>query len=84
MRSRQKTATGCSFTYIADATFIFPGEAGATEAITMAGLEHFKVISVDYRMPPEAYRRRADGLQGRAATTNPNNWRSLAPRPAER
>ena len=21
----------------------------------MAGLEHFKVISVDYRMPPEAY-----------------------------
>jgi monoterpene epsilon-lactone hydrolase len=34
---------------------LFPGEAGATEAITMAGLEHFKVISVDYRMPPEAY-----------------------------
>jgi hypothetical protein len=23
---------------------LFPGEAGATEAITMAGLEHFKVI----------------------------------------
>jgi acetyl esterase/lipase len=23
--------------------------------MTMAGLEHFKVISVDYRMPPEAY-----------------------------
>jgi monoterpene epsilon-lactone hydrolase len=34
---------------------LFPGEAGATEAMTMAGLEHFKVISVDYRMPPEAY-----------------------------
>src|SRR5271169_4967676 len=34
---------------------LFPGEAGATEAITMAGLEHFKVISVDYRMPPDAY-----------------------------
>jgi acetyl esterase/lipase len=34
---------------------LFPGEAGATEAITMAGLEHFKVVSVDYRMPPEAY-----------------------------
>jgi epsilon-lactone hydrolase len=32
-----------------------PGEAGATEAIPMAGLEHFKVISVDCRMPPEAY-----------------------------
>ncbi len=32
-----------------------PGEAGTSEAILMAGLEHFKVISVDYRMPPEAY-----------------------------
>jgi epsilon-lactone hydrolase len=34
---------------------LFPGEAGATEAITMAGLEHFKVISVDYRMGTLAY-----------------------------
>jgi acetyl esterase/lipase len=34
---------------------LFPGVAGVTEAVTMAGLEHFKVISVDYRMPPEAY-----------------------------
>ena len=32
-----------------------PGEAGTTEAITMAGMGHFKVISVDYRMPPEGY-----------------------------
>jgi epsilon-lactone hydrolase len=32
-----------------------PGEAGTSEAILMAGLGHFKVISVDYRMPPEAY-----------------------------
>jgi acetyl esterase/lipase len=32
---------------------LFPGEAGATEAMIMAGLEHFKVISVDYRMPPD-------------------------------
>jgi acetyl esterase/lipase len=32
-----------------------PGEAGTAEAILMAGLGHFKVISVDYRMPPEAY-----------------------------
>jgi acetyl esterase/lipase len=32
-----------------------PGEAGTTEAILMAGIGHFKVISVDYRMPPEAY-----------------------------
>ena len=34
---------------------LFPGEAGIGEAILMAGLGHFKVISVDYRMPPEGY-----------------------------
>jgi acetyl esterase/lipase len=34
---------------------LFPGESGTGEAILMAGLGHFKVISVDYRMPPEAY-----------------------------
>ncbi|TLU74394.1 alpha/beta hydrolase fold domain-containing protein [Lichenicoccus roseus] len=34
---------------------LFPGEAGTTEAIMMAGFGHIKVISVDYRMPPEAY-----------------------------
>jgi epsilon-lactone hydrolase len=32
-----------------------PGRAGLPEAILMAGLGHFKVISVDYRMPPTAY-----------------------------
>jgi epsilon-lactone hydrolase len=32
-----------------------PGESGTAEAIMMAGFGHFKVISVDYRMPPEAY-----------------------------
>jgi epsilon-lactone hydrolase len=32
----------------------FPGEAGTVEAIFMAGFGHFKVISVDYRMPPQA------------------------------
>ena len=31
----------------------FPGESGTTEAILMAGFGHFKVISVDYRMPPD-------------------------------
>jgi acetyl esterase/lipase len=31
------------------------GEAGTIEGILMAGVGHFKVISVDYRMPPEAY-----------------------------
>jgi acetyl esterase/lipase len=34
---------------------MFPGESGTSEAIMMAGLGHFKVISVDYRMPPEGY-----------------------------
>jgi monoterpene epsilon-lactone hydrolase len=34
---------------------LYPGESGTTEAIIMAGLGHYKVISVDYRMPPEAY-----------------------------
>ncbi len=34
---------------------LFPGEAGTSEAIMMAGFGHFRVISVDYRMPPEAY-----------------------------
>jgi len=32
-----------------------PGEAATTEAVFMAGFGHFKVISVDYRMPPDAY-----------------------------
>ncbi len=32
-----------------------PGESGTTEGIIMAGDGHYKVISVDYRMPPEAY-----------------------------
>jgi len=32
---------------------MFPGESGATEAIIMAGHSHTRVISIDYRMPPE-------------------------------
>ena len=32
-----------------------PGEAATAEAILMAGFGHIKVVSVDYRMPPEAY-----------------------------
>ena len=32
-----------------------PGEGGLPEAVFMAGFGHAKVISVDYRMPPEAY-----------------------------
>jgi len=34
---------------------LYPGESGTSEAILMAGLGHFRVISVDYRMPPEGY-----------------------------
>jgi epsilon-lactone hydrolase len=32
-----------------------PGEAGLPEAVMMSGFGGFKVISVDYRMPPEAH-----------------------------
>lgn len=32
-----------------------PGEAGLPEAVMMAGFGGYKVISVDYRMPPEAH-----------------------------
>jgi len=31
----------------------FPGESGTAEAIYRAGIGRFKVISVDYRMPPD-------------------------------
>lgn len=34
---------------------LFPGESGTSEAVMMAGLGHFNVVSVDYRMPPEGY-----------------------------
>jgi acetyl esterase/lipase len=34
---------------------LFPGESGTPEGIMMAGFGGYKVISVDYRMPPEAY-----------------------------
>jgi acetyl esterase/lipase len=31
----------------------FPGESGTVEALYMAGFGRFKIISVDYRMPPD-------------------------------
>lgn len=31
----------------------FPGESGNPEAILMAGYAHMKVLSIDYRMPPD-------------------------------
>ena len=34
---------------------LFPGESGTHEADLIAGFGHYKVIAVDYRMPPEAY-----------------------------
>lgn len=56
----------------------FPGESGTTEAIMMAGFGHYKVISVDYRMPPEAYFPAAvdDGItvyKSVIKTTDPKN-----------
>jgi epsilon-lactone hydrolase len=32
---------------------LYPGEAGAGEAMLMAGFGGFRVVSVDYRMPPD-------------------------------
>jgi monoterpene epsilon-lactone hydrolase len=32
---------------------LYPGEAGAGEGMLMAGYGRFKVVSVDYRMPPD-------------------------------
>jgi len=34
---------------------LFPGEAGTAEGLIMASAGQYKVVSVDYRMPPEAY-----------------------------
>jgi monoterpene epsilon-lactone hydrolase len=55
-----------------------PGEAGLPEAIFMAGFGHIKVISVDYRMPPEASFPAAldDGItvwKAALKTTDPKN-----------
>jgi monoterpene epsilon-lactone hydrolase len=55
-----------------------PGEAALPEAMFMAGFGHFKVIAVDYRMPPEAYFPAAldDGLtvyKNAIKTTDPKN-----------
>jgi monoterpene epsilon-lactone hydrolase len=55
-----------------------PGEAALPEALFMAGFGHAKVISVDYRMPPEAYFPAAldDGMavyKSVLKTTDPKN-----------
>ncbi len=56
----------------------FPGQSGTTEGIMMAGFGHYKVIAVDYRMPPEAYFPAAvdDGItvyKSVIKTTDPKN-----------
>jgi acetyl esterase/lipase len=57
-----------------------PGEAGLPEALFMAGFGHFKVISVDYRMPPEAYFPAAldDGLTVYKAATKMTAAKNIA------
>jgi monoterpene epsilon-lactone hydrolase len=55
-----------------------PGEAALPEAMFMAGFGHYRVIAVDYRMPPEAYFPAAldDGLtvyKNAIKTTDPKN-----------
>ena len=55
-----------------------PGEAALPEALFMAGFGRFKVIAVDYRMPPEAYFPAAldDAMKvwkASAKTTDPKN-----------
>jgi hypothetical protein len=34
---------------------MFPGESGLPEAILMAGFGRFEVLSIDYRMSPDAF-----------------------------
>ena len=57
-----------------------PGEASLPEAIFMAGFGHIKVISVEYRMPPEAYFPAAldDGITVWKAALKTTNARNMA------
>lgn len=68
---------------------LFPGESGTTEAIMMAGFGHYKVIAVDYKMPPEAYFPAAldDAITAYKAVlknTSRATWHSSGRRPAGR
>src|SRR5205807_3313507 len=57
-----------------------PGEAALPEAMFMAGFGHIKVISVDYRMPPEAYFPAAldDGIAVYKAVSKMTNPKNIA------
>jgi acetyl esterase/lipase len=62
----------------AGAFFLSPGESGTREAILMAGVSHMKVVSVDFRMPPDfPYPAPVDDTvavwKELARTTNPSN-----------
>ena len=57
-----------------------PGEAATSEAILLAGFGHFNVISVDYRMPPDAYFPAAldDAMTVWKATTTTHDPKKMA------
>ena len=53
MASPERIARAADARLPVRSTMLSPGEAATKEAIELAGFGGFKVISVDYRMPPE-------------------------------